>query len=1094
MGNEVSSQQPSGLHTTTTYDQEYHSLPIRVLHKGDGVLHTQLSAYDKLSELPVAHRNTKGLLTCISDDAFGRAAESKVNSAEPSDFQQPALEFLGTIPAILDPQLPKELATSFLDPDRHVTYEKMTTKSDSNYLCTVSVVESSNGLGGCTKIVEAVNCVNKTYRQSTKHGKNIETWKYWKYDLQGLQLLESFPIHLPPALDVGIELDFTPDPETCNRVSYNCISQPIEIISPGRGGKYAAYSVVTRLEYLNGGATTSEKKYRREGQAEILLSSTSRTSMSIREKEYVTEVIDENGLKSTYTYDAAGRLNACQDHGGKTETRTYNTHGQIATLNNSHQNMLTKSDAVAIRREYDVSGRLLAETNALGERVEYESGSKMRPLRKTGHNGQQTVFKYDENGFESLSSVTTYASTSTERFETRIEYQYDARGRASVKTVSFADVSSYTTSIAYDWQDKVSKVILPDGAIVSSSWEGVLASSIGIVGPIDHHWNIEANLSTYNAFDRPEKCQVTGSSFTRPYLHEHNYDNRGFTLSHSLTGSAPLVQNLYVYGDLDQLYHVEDLGSGETTAYTYSGKRLTSSRSKNGSTTYNYDTSGNIISRGSITLSYDSSSVCGTEDGSTSFNVDYDGAGRMTSRRTNESNIGFKYDDFGNLASITDARTKETTNIILDGQGNMIKRIQADGSQEIFVNKSYSVIVKADGQRSTRYALFNDQDLIATMVTNQPSSSGSRDPHTQALIHYLDTKNNITHTFNASDESLHTRLCYDDYGLLQPSKQGTDTKDDLENTYESRYLDEKSGLLYFGARWYDPLVCRFITPDNITDPMLLLATDGMNRHAFENNDPINHIDPTGHWSWNATWGVLAGAGLIAAGALLTMATGGAAAPLWAIIISGALTGGGIGGVFYSLDHSNEKVASKFWAGWGMTFAINAAVGAATAGITWGVGALSGYSASLQRLSTSTRWAYDSYKYKASNVAARMLGSALLGGSSSVLTKAGARWVGNKVYGRNEDIWKGAERDFAQGFIQGLVLGGAEELIGKYGDRADESLSGTWNIKVTNLSFSDVYKRGIASNDKFINSVSVSNWRPPSGSDGLFMPSGKVVWF
>src|SRR5690606_22481115 len=49
---------------------------------------------------------------------------------------------------------------------------------------------------------------------------------------------------------------------------------------------------------------------------------------------------------------------------------------------------------------------------------------------------------------------------------------------------------------------------------------------------------------------------------------------------------------------------------------------------------------------------------------------------------------------------------------------------------------------------------------------------------------------------------------------------------------------DSSGLYYYGARYYDPELGRFIQPDTFLD--------GLNRYAYCGNNPINFIDPTGH--------------------------------------------------------------------------------------------------------------------------------------------------------------------------------------------------------------------------------------------------------
>ena len=52
------------------------------------------------------------------------------------------------------------------------------------------------------------------------------------------------------------------------------------------------------------------------------------------------------------------------------------------------------------------------------------------------------------------------------------------------------------------------------------------------------------------------------------------------------------------------------------------------------------------------------------------------------------------------------------------------------------------------------------------------------------------------------------------------------------------------GLQYLHARYYDPNLPRFLSPDT-WDP--ILAGVDFNRYAYAGNDPINGSDPNGHW-------------------------------------------------------------------------------------------------------------------------------------------------------------------------------------------------------------------------------------------------------
>ena len=64
--------------------------------------------------------------------------------------------------------------------------------------------------------------------------------------------------------------------------------------------------------------------------------------------------------------------------------------------------------------------------------------------------------------------------------------------------------------------------------------------------------------------------------------------------------------------------------------------------------------------------------------------------------------------------------------------------------------------------------------------------------------------------------------------------------------YTGQRQDDSTGLYYYNARYYDPTIGRFLTPDTIVqapyDPQTL------NRYAYCRNNPINLVDPTGHWS------------------------------------------------------------------------------------------------------------------------------------------------------------------------------------------------------------------------------------------------------
>ncbi|MEW6008872.1 MAG: RHS repeat-associated core domain-containing protein [Candidatus Omnitrophota bacterium] len=152
--------------------------------------------------------------------------------------------------------------------------------------------------------------------------------------------------------------------------------------------------------------------------------------------------------------------------------------------------------------------------------------------------------------------------------------------------------------------------------------------------------------------------------------------------------------------------------------------------------------------------------------------------------------------------------------------------------------------------------------------------------------------------------------------------------------FTGKELDDSTGLYFYGARYYDPEIGRFITPDSIvqapSDPQSL------NRYSYCRNNPLNYIDPSGHF-----WFI----GIIIGAILGGISSAVNHQPIWQGMLMGAL-----GGVLVA---GGGALAAEmgFSAGWGATaggivggianFAVNGGnigVGA----LTGGLGAAIGY--------------------------------------------------------------------------------------------------------------------------------------------------------
>jgi RHS repeat-associated protein len=74
-------------------------------------------------------------------------------------------------------------------------------------------------------------------------------------------------------------------------------------------------------------------------------------------------------------------------------------------------------------------------------------------------------------------------------------------------------------------------------------------------------------------------------------------------------------------------------------------------------------------------------------------------------------------------------------------------------------------------------------------------------------------------------------------------------------TYENKYkftgkeLDESDNLYYYGARYYDPAMGRFISADPVDGD--LTNPQSFNKYSYVLNNPLKYVDPTGNWSMEA---------------------------------------------------------------------------------------------------------------------------------------------------------------------------------------------------------------------------------------------------
>ncbi|MEN6407240.1 MAG: RHS repeat-associated core domain-containing protein [Thermoguttaceae bacterium] len=278
----------------------------------------------------------------------------------------------------------------------------------------------------------------------------------------------------------------------------------------------------------------------------------------------------------------------------------------------------------------------------------------------------------------------------------------------------------------------------------------------------------------------------------------------------------------------DEGYTYDDNGNRTNTGYTTGvGNRLMS----DGTYNYTYDGEGNRTAR---FVSVDGTLNAGDTD-ITTYEWDY------RNRLTKVSH----FTTYANYQSSTTDSVVEYTYDYLDRR--IERKIDADGSGEGAADYYYNVY-----QGDNAALEIHDANGLSTAGT------GENAPHVEHRYLYGQAVDEIL----ASEDSSGTVLWglgdhegtirdivnnartvvdhrqYDSFGNI--TSESVPTTTDFIFGYTGQALDDVTGLMDYGHRWYDAAVGRFASED----PSGFDAGD-MNLYRYVNNNPLNNTDPTG---------------------------------------------------------------------------------------------------------------------------------------------------------------------------------------------------------------------------------------------------------
>lgn len=300
----------------------------------------------------------------------------------------------------------------------------------------------------------------------------------------------------------------------------------------------------------------------------------------------------------------------------------------------------------------------------------------------------------------------------------------------------------------------------------------------------------------------------TGSDGQTLCAFEYTHDLDGRTTAVIEHGPGWRTVKQYEYDALGRLTR-ETRAPGGSITYEYNppGDRIART-DLHGRTEYAYNAAGQLIRAGDVTFTYDAN-------------------GNLASRRSPSGEVTYSFDATDRLVGVKSSAGE--VRYSYDGTGQRTGRSYAGTTTTYLTDRLPDVpqvVAEQDGDRRTR-----DYTLAGSRVMQHDGAGGT----------VLLLEDALGSTRCVVDRTGKVLARYDYTAFGEPTLvEGTAQTDYL---FTGEHWDAQAMLIYLRARYYDPSIGRFLSPDPIAG--LMDRPQSFNRYAYAENDPVNLSDPLG---------------------------------------------------------------------------------------------------------------------------------------------------------------------------------------------------------------------------------------------------------
>lgn len=726
-------------------------------------------------------------------------------------------------------------------------------------------------------------------------------------------LIEAEPTRLEITYDAfGREIEKKDVYGASTRTLSNSYGDPLEIIHPDGGRETFAYaSNGLLLEKIDPDGLQTSYSYDPLGRVVSKKIGDYETTYAY-DAYHLVEEKDPLGASTFYSYNLAGQK-IKEKRAGRVTCFTYDPLGYLASETRSRREIFFQNDVLGRVIEKDVDGVLKTtytydcagniDSISKGDPIYFSYDPYDRLVEKIDADGHKTVISYEEGnqlltkrvrdprGVEAIETYSAHGlllkkeipAASLEEFkydkalrlisQDHLTFTYTPEGYLS----SMCEGGTRTTYWTYTLGGKIQSKCKPDGTTLQYEYNS--QGELTRVGMREFVYDATGRLTEGSGFQRTLDPfgNILREEFTNGLAIESSYDDWNRPTERILPDQSKI---LYEY-EGPFLRTVTRVNRDEATLYSHSyeefddkGNPLTEtglftasySYDKSGRRTFQknpyfeeilrYDPAGNLIQKGKTCYSYDDASQLTSEEDR--FIAEYDQhyncihkngeeieIDDLNQRRDAEYDrngnllrLGFVYDEFDQLVQTPDEQYS------YDAIG---RRLTSGAASYFYINDEE--IGSFENGQIRELKVLGSIAPIAIEVASKPFAP------------VVDAQNTIRQLIDWKTGEV----------VLQNSCDvfGNSLTGEIPYAYVGKRYDTSTGLIYFGKRFYDPNIGRWLTPDPLG------AVDHSNLYQYVFNNPYLFRDPNGENVLGFLCGIgqiVAGGAIMASGVALEIAT------------------------------------------------------------------------------------------------------------------------------------------------------------------------------------------------------------------------------